>query len=269
VHDLTAHFPQNPKADQPLTPGVHRLVHQADGSLRLLASTQGNLLLAQLRVDERGPWLLVAAGGRGIHVNGRPVRRMALLRAGDAVYVDGVELLVQGRVEALAQAPAPRAEEEAVPAGASLPLLRGVGGLHHGRSHLLDRPRTVGRGNEADIVLADTALGSQHARIERVGERLLLRDLGSPEGSRVNGVAVRHCWLAAGDQLVFDGQQRFVVEVANDPHRHVLVEDEAGLVATSVPAAPVPSQVRRWPWLLASALLLAGVLSLLLLFGAR
>lgn len=32
---------------------------------------------------------------RGVHINGRPVKRMVVLRPGDAVYVEGVELLLQ------------------------------------------------------------------------------------------------------------------------------------------------------------------------------
>src|SRR3546814_5590969 len=47
-------------------------------------------------VDRRGVWLAVADGARGVHVNGREVRRMAMLRVGDAVYVDGVEMRVIG-----------------------------------------------------------------------------------------------------------------------------------------------------------------------------
>ena len=52
------------------------------------------VLLAQVCLDRRGLWLQVPAGARGVHINGRPVQRMAMLRAGDAVYVDGVELRV-------------------------------------------------------------------------------------------------------------------------------------------------------------------------------
>src|SRR3546814_14611743 len=47
-------------------------------------------------VDRRGVWLAVADGARGVHVNGREVRRLAKLRVGDAVYVDGVEMRVIG-----------------------------------------------------------------------------------------------------------------------------------------------------------------------------
>ncbi|HGM5045974.1 TPA: FHA domain-containing protein [Stenotrophomonas maltophilia] len=268
MQNLLVHFSQQQQPDQPLRPGVQRIVRQANGSVRLGDAGNGALLLAQFCMDDRGLWLQVGNGIRGIHVNGRPVRRMALLRAGDAVYVDGVEMVLQGEVESLLQAPAPKNEDGS---DEQQRLLRGVGGLHHGRSFTLSRARLIGRGNEADIAIDDPAFAEQHARVEVHGERVLLRDLGSADGTRVNGVAVRHCWLQAGDQVVFDGQHRFVLEVPHDPRRRPLpAEDEASHEAEQAPVLPAaPRRVRRWPWLLASALLLAALLSLLLWFGAR
>jgi pSer/pThr/pTyr-binding forkhead associated (FHA) protein len=266
VQNLLVHFTHRQHPDQPLRPGVQRIVRHASGSVRLSSDAVGNLLLAQFCLDDRGLWLQVANGIRGIHVNGRPVRRMAMLRAGDAVYADGVEMVIQGECEALAQAPARNddgSDEQR--------LLRGLGGQHHGRSFTLDRPRLVGSSPEADIVIDDPAFAAQHARLELHGDRVLLRDLGAGESTRVNGVAVRHCWLQAGDQLVFDTQHRFVLEVPHDSRVRIVSEDEDDLLDLPTPVtAPVkPRRVRRWPWLLASALLLAAVISGLLWFGAR
>ena len=98
MQNLLVHFSQQQQPDQPLRPGVQRIVRQANGSVRLGDAGHGALLLAQFCMDDRGLWLQVGNGIRGIHVNGRPVRRMALLRAGDAVYVDGVEMVLQGEV---------------------------------------------------------------------------------------------------------------------------------------------------------------------------
>lgn len=266
MQNLLVHFTQRQHPDQPLRPGVQRIVRHASGTVRLGDDTRGTLLLAQFCLDDRGLWLQVASGIRGIHVNGRPVRRMALLRAGDAVYADGVEMVVQGDCEAVAHAP-PRSDD----GGDDQRLLRGVGGQHHGRSFTLDRPRVIGRGPEADIVIDDPAFAEQHARLEQHGERLLLRDLGAGESTRVNGVTVRHCWLQPGDQLVFDAQHRFVLEVPHDGRKRIVVEEEDdGFEARQRPEpVAVPKRVSRWPWLLVSALLLAAAISGLLWFGAR
>ncbi|PZQ23195.1 MAG: hypothetical protein DI562_19000 [Stenotrophomonas acidaminiphila] len=85
-------------------------------------------------------------------------------------------------------------------------------------------------------------------------------------------MAVRDALLVAGDQIVFDAQHRFVLEVPWAPSAKL--EDAAAIddaaSASAEPAAPAKpaSSALRWPWLLLAALLMAGALSALLLFGA-
>ncbi|HYM87437.1 MAG TPA: FHA domain-containing protein [Pseudoxanthomonas sp.] len=266
MENLRLHFGNRQQPDRALVTGVHRVVREASGLLGVGDNIQG-ALLAQFCMDRRGLWLQVASGIRGIHVNGRPVQRMALLRAGDTVYLDGAEILVQAShqgVDAL-----PRSE----PGDASDPriVLRGVGGKHHGRSYPLSQPCLVGRSVSATIRIDAPAFAERHAQLERRGDRVLLRDLGSAAGSMVNGVSVRDALLAAGDQVAFDSQHRFVVEVpwqeaSSDSHGLTddSLQDDQGELAGSAKK----HSVRRWPWLLLAALFLAATLSALLLFGA-
>jgi len=268
VRTLQVHFSNRQQPDQPLSPGVQRIVRHASGQVRLGDGNVGAMLLAQFCTDQRGVWLQVASGVRGIHVNGRPVRRMALLRAGDSVYADGTEMLLQGDCEQLASAPEPLNE-----ASEDLRvLLRGVGGRHHGRSFTLDKPRLIGADVNSDIVIDDPAFAGQHARVERHGDKVLLRDMGSAEGSVVNGKPVRHCWLQAGDQVVLEGNHRFVLEIpvgpANAAQVFPLVDDALPAEEAQTPVER-PSRPRRWPWLLLSGLLLGAAISALLMFGAR
>lgn len=259
-HALHLHFSNRQQADHPLAAGVLRLVRQANGTLGL--GDAPGALLAQFCLDRRGLWLQVASGARGIHVNGRPVRRMALLRAGDAVYADGVELLVRAAARPAANV------DDAAGAGTheACAVLRGVGGAHHGRCFTLGQPRLVGSAREADIRIDEPAFASRHAVLERDGARVLLRDQGSAEGSVVNGMPVRDAVLVAGDQVVFDGQHRFVVEFPAGPGAPARSSTETAAPATAPP--PARSNGVRLPWLLLAAILLAGALSALLWFGA-
>ncbi len=259
-HALHLHFSNRQQADHPLEPGVLRLVRQANGTLGLGDGVAG-ALLAQFCLDRRGLWLQVANGARGIHVNGRPVRRMALLRPGDAVYADGVELLVRAP-------PRPAGGDDIGIRHDPCVLLRGVGGPHHGRGFTLDQPRLVGSAAEADIHIDLPSFAARHAMVELQGTQVVLRDLGSAEGSVVNGMPVRDAVLAAGDQLVFDGQHRFVIECPMAPPTpRAPAGQEPVQVAAPAPTPAKPAGVRL-PWLLLAAILLAAALSALLWFGA-
>lgn len=266
VEDLTLRFTDQGSGLR-LGTGVHGIGHAGDGNgLGLVADPAS--MLVRFCIDRRGVWLTVAEGTHSVHVNGRPVQRMAMLRVGDAIYVEGVEMvLVRDRAiaslpEALRHAPADGGGDPRV-------VLRGVGGQYHGRSFTLERPRLIGSAAEADIRIDAPAFAEHHARLELHGDRIVLRDLGSVEGSLLNGQPIHDAMLEPGDQIVFDSHHRFVVEA---PSRTANPPDLAGESGDGAPG-PLPSgaglaaSARRLPWLLLAALLIAGALSLLLLFG--
>ncbi|QDH70131.1 FHA domain-containing protein [Marilutibacter alkalisoli] len=255
-------FPNRERNDLVLGPGVHVLGRGDDGLPALVDDAERGV--AQFSIDPRGIWLQVRDNVRGVHVNGRPIRHMAMLRMGDTLHIDGFQL------ELLGPEPAPAPEAMAQPTGAAM-VLRGVGGPHHGRSLVLDGPLLVGRQRACEVCIDEPGFAERHARLEPGGEGIVLRDLGSEHGSRVNGWPVRHALLTPGTQVAFANQHRFVVEAATmPPPAFGLPEDPAGTMPprSADGAAIMPRSARRIPWLLLAALLLAGALSLLLLYGA-
>ena len=65
-----------------------------------------------------------------------------------------------------------------------------------GRRHSLTRARNViGRGSDADITIADAGSSRKHVEILWDGERAMMRDLGSTNGTKVNGAKVREAPL--------------------------------------------------------------------------
>jgi DNA-directed RNA polymerase specialized sigma24 family protein len=72
------------------------------------------------------------------------------------------------------------------------------------RGHLfrvLSPPVTIGREQGNDLQLGDEGVSRFHARIEIHNGELVLTDLGSTNGTRVNGAAVKTHRLQAGDQV--------------------------------------------------------------------
>lgn len=261
VEGLRLRIPEQ-DSELPLGEGVHPVGRDATG-LQLVPEAEA---IARFCVDRRGVWLQVAEDARGVHVNGRRVRRMAMLRPGDSIYLEGTELVLVG--DRQPEAPGHDLGDKDG-GGDPRVVLRGIGGQHHGRSFTLERPRLVGRAPEADIRVDDPTFAERHAQLLQGGDCILLRDLGSEEGSLLNGWPVRDAVLHAGDQIAFDPQHRFVVEAPGsllhgEPDDLEREADE--LVHEDPPARP--SSWRRWPWLLLAALLIAGALAALLTWGS-
>ncbi len=77
-------------------------------------------------------------------------------------------------------------------------------GAESGRVWPLDRTRpiSIGRNEDCDIVLPDRQVSRHHARISWDGERFLVEDLGSKNGTHVNGQeAAEPIALRDGDEV--------------------------------------------------------------------
>ncbi len=75
-------------------------------------------------------------------------------------------------------------------------------GLERGQVYSdLPTPLTIGREDENVIRLNDERVSRFHAKIQEDGERVILTDLDSTNGTRVNGHPVQMRVLQAGDQL--------------------------------------------------------------------
>ena len=74
---------------------------------------------------------------------------------------------------------------------------------------------TIGRSADNDLVLPDSRVSRHHARIAGRRGTLVYADLGSTNGSRVNGVQVGELVLGAGDRIEI-GDTVIMVEVAGD-----------------------------------------------------
>ena len=66
-------------------------------------------------------------------------------------------------------------------------------------------PVTMGRLPECDVVLTDPNVSRRHAEVRRRGNDFIVVDLGSTNGTRVNGAGVRERQLADGDEIGLGG----------------------------------------------------------------
>ena len=98
-----------------------------------------------------------------------------------------------------------------VPVLSLVVLESGSSDLVPGQAVELKDAAILGRAERADVVLADPAVSSEHARVSRVGRAWVISDLGSTNGTRLNDRRVDgDVPLALGDVVAL-GNVRFRV----------------------------------------------------------
>jgi diguanylate cyclase (GGDEF)-like protein len=78
-----------------------------------------------------------------------------------------------------------------------------ISGNEMGARVRVEKNVLIGRDPSADLVLTDAGVSWQHARLEDRGDSWALVDLGSTNGTAVNGKKSAECVLARNDKLVF------------------------------------------------------------------
>ncbi len=74
-----------------------------------------------------------------------------------------------------------------------------------GRAHPLPAEAVIGREEGCDVFLDDHRISRRHALIKTVGDKVWLEDLGSTNGTYLNGVRlIKGSYAKAGDEIRFD-----------------------------------------------------------------
>ena len=93
----------------------------------------------------------------------------------------------------------PKVAAGPIPSGASVRVMRG---FYEGLDVPLDRDwLVIGRGRTADLVIAEPTISRAHAAIGWDAEGFFMQDLGSTNGTKVNGQRSPLARLKDGDDL--------------------------------------------------------------------
>ena len=187
--------------------------------------------LCQLHVTAQGVMLDVPDGA-SIEVNGRRVDGLIALRPGDSVALGGIEArlagvgtTVPGAGDALAALPPANDDLGATTVRPVVPdfVLRCVAGSLFGRNVPVHGVVTFGRAPECTVTVEDSGLSRLHARLLPGDGHLVLEDMGSSNGSFVNGRRVVRTEVRAGDEIGLDTLRfRVVCHVrGEDPRRPI------------------------------------------------
>lgn len=204
-------FPGGEHPQVLLGPGVNRI--GSDPGATIVIDRPGvRPQHCELHVNAHGVTLHVPHGTT-VSVNGRAVDGLIALRPDDNVAFDQV-LARLSTIEPGAalhrhagQLPMPANDDPGATAVRPvLPkfILRGVSGQGFGRSYPLLGPTVVGRAPECALHLDASGLSRQHARLIPAGDGVQVEDMGSTNGTFINGKRVQRGVAAPGDEIGFD-----------------------------------------------------------------
>lgn len=238
-------FPAGDRPQMLLDRGVYRIGSAADADVALAADGI-EPLHCELQVGAQGVQMRVPQGIQ-VLVNERPVDGLIALRADDTLGLAStrIRLLDAGTPHATHANPSARNDDDinATMVRPVLPkfVLRGLSGEQFGRSFPLHAHLNVGRADDVGLRIAQDGISRLHARLTPAGDEVLVEDMGSANGTWLNGKRITRAQAVHGDEIRFD-TQRFQVLVPGQP----------------MPAqAAVEQASRRWPWLVAAAMVAA------------
>jgi pSer/pThr/pTyr-binding forkhead associated (FHA) protein len=97
---------------------------------------------------------------------------------------------------------------------------------------------TIGRAPDNLIIIEDPSVSGRHAQLERSGEIYRLKDLGSTNGTRVNGIPTTETALRFDDRIRFGGvEARFESDTRGS--QPLPEQGEIAAKAAETSAAPV------------------------------
>lgn len=214
--------------------------------------TERNVSRLHARLLKRnGSYVVEDLGSyNGVTVNGARIESNAKLASGDQLGIGDYDLAFQSDVIATANtlpSPQPRSQPP--------PRLVVLGEPAAGAEFTLNKPALrIGRDERLDIWINHKSISHEHAEVQVSGGKVIVFDLESANGMRVNGISALRAVLESGDILQL-GEVRFRFLPAEGAHSLVPLPEE------SVDAAPSSSSSRK-------SVVALSIIALLLLLGA-
>jgi pSer/pThr/pTyr-binding forkhead associated (FHA) protein len=128
--------------------------------------------------------------------------------------------------------PQPQGELVPIGGGDSIPLLRS--------------PMKIGRRDSCDICLRFPNISGLHSELTFVDGFWMISDLGSTNGTKVNGTRVQRKLLRPGDELSF-AKRRFRIEyqITGEINRHIVIDEDEEEDVLNIPLLERAGLARR------------------------
>ena len=210
------------------TPAVYTLIKDR---IRIGRSSENEIVLPNAfvsrhhaEIERRGQFYYVVpspSAGNPLVLDGKPVMEATRLQHGARLRIGGSDPTEMVTLVYLSPSDEPDQTSQQV--------------IQFSESKVL----SIGRDKANDVVLNAPTVSRVHAQVERIGERYRVRDLGSANGTFVNGQAIHgDTWVTVGDSI-FIGS--FRLQVGNEQ----LTQQDQSASGMRVVAHDLNKQVRK------------------------
>ncbi len=199
-------FPNGEHAPVELKDGVTRVGSAATADIALVAP---GIAAQHCEIDHRGAsaTIRIADPKNVVVVNGKQANAAVAIKPGDLVLF----AKVGARVVAVERPAAAARKDDDENDGRTrvrmaLPryVLRGVSGTTFGKTFPLFGTVTVGRHTDCDISIPGEEISRHHAKLQVMPDGIAVEDLGSANGTFINGKRVHQGMLKPGEELRLD-----------------------------------------------------------------
>lgn len=165
-------------------------------------------------------------------LNGHQVAQAEAIKAGDLLTIAKISCRIVAIEHAAPISPSkpPVAEDSHTRVRAALPkfVLRGVSGVTFGKTFALVGNMVMGRAHESDISVPSEEVSRNHARLQVTPDGIMVEDLGSANGTWINGKRIHTDLLKPGDELRLDTIRFMLIAPGMDMRQQIAATQHAG-----------------------------------------
>ncbi|MGJ8663939.1 MAG: FHA domain-containing protein [Marinicella sp.] len=204
---MKLHFPHGDHADVELQDGKYTIGSSPNANISIENKGLGGIH-ATLSIEDNDCEVMIDNEARLISVNGKLVKGSKEVREGDLLIAAQVHMKVMSSDEEKEEE-----DDNRTRVRMALPkfILRGVSGAYFGKTYPLRGATIIGRHSECHICVNADGISRKHVQIDAEADGLVVTDLGSSNGTFVNGEKVERSELKVGDELKLDNI-RFLVQ---------------------------------------------------------
>lgn len=200
---------------------------------------------ADILVKHENLTLVNVSGSKLLSVNGKPVEKSARLKLNDEVKLGDTTLEIVDPKADISAAPAAQGVTESQDNQSTGWALKPNHSALANRIFALKKETVIGRSNECDITLAAAHLSRRHVKLTVQDGVLFVKDLGSANGTYLNGKRITEARVKRGDELRFDTLSFGVIGPVEDLDKTTIRKVDNAMLAAAESMAKKPGGPAR------------------------